>query len=69
MFPFRRFLIHRRVVVNLMDGTAITGVMFTKAGPLLVVKDATLLFEQAEPQPLDGDVVVERSRVSYIQAV
>lgn len=69
MFPFRRFLLRRQVVVNLDDGSAVQGVLFAKSGPLLVVKSATLLEPQAEPMRVDGDVVIERSKVAYIQAL
>lgn len=67
MFAFRRLLVHRQVVVNLDDGSAVQGVLFTKTGPLIVVKNATLHEPGAEPVRLDGDVVIERPRVLYIQ--
>lgn len=67
MFAFRRFLLRRQVVINLEDGSAVQGVLFEKAGPLLVVKNATLHEAGGEPLKLDGDVVIERSRVVYIQ--
>lgn len=66
--PFRRLVFHRQIVVNLDDGTTIAGVLFQQAGPLLVLKNAHLVASNAEPVPLDGDVIVERSRVVFIQA-
>lgn len=69
MFAFRRFVLHRRVVVNLDDDRAISGVLYRKAGPLLVLKNATFHEPGAEPLPMDGDTVIERSRVLYIQAL
>lgn len=68
MWAFRRTVVHRRVVVNLTDGTALEGVLFRQDGPLLVLKDTTLHLPGAAPTHLDGDVVVERERVSFIQA-
>ena len=69
MFAFRRFILRRRVVVNLDDGTAIEGVLFRKAGPLLLLKNASHLEEGAQPLLLDGDTIIERSRVLFIQAL
>lgn len=63
-----RTVIHRRVVVNLLSGSAINGVLVRQRGPLLHLKDAQLLEQGAEPAPLDGEIVVERSQVDFIQA-
>lgn len=68
MGAFRRLVFHRQVVVNLDDGTTISGVIFQQAGPLLLLKNAHLLASNADPVPLDGDVIVERARVVFIQA-
>lgn len=69
MLAFRRLVLRRRVIVNLADGQAIEGVLYRQVGPLLVVKNATLLEPGAEPLPMDGDVVIERERVQFIQAL
>ncbi len=69
MWPFRRFLVHRRVVVNLRSGRAVEGVITAQDGPLLCVKDARLHEPGAEPSRVDGEVVVERSQVDFIQAL
>lgn len=68
MRAFKRVIERRAIVVNLDDGTSIGGVFFRQDGPLLVIKNATLYESGAEPVGLDGDVVVERSRVLFIQA-
>jgi hypothetical protein len=65
---FRRFLFYRRVIVNLEDESAIEGVFWRQAGPLIVLKDAALLRTGEEPIPLDGEQIIERSRVLFIQA-
>lgn len=65
---FGRVIYRRRVVVNLTDGSAIEGVFFKQDGPLLVIKNATYLEPGAQPAPLDGDTVIERARVLFIQA-
>lgn len=66
MFWWRRTAVRRRVVVNLAD-KAFSGVLWAKRGPLLVLRDATLMQHGAADTPMDGEVVVERSRVEFIQ--
>lgn len=68
MFAFRRFIVRRRVVANLVDGTAIEGVLLRKSGPLLLLVDSYLHEEGAPPRPLDGQTIIERSKVLFIQA-
>lgn len=69
MLAYRRTVVRRRVLVNLVNGRAVEGVLFRQRGPLLVVKDARLHEPGAEPAAVDGEVVVERSRVDFIQAL
>lgn len=68
MFWWRRTALRRRVVVNLCD-KAFTGVLWAKRGPLLVLRGAELLEAGRSPQPLDGEIVIERARVEFIQVV
>jgi len=66
---WRRVALHRRVLVNLKDAVAIRGVLFEARGPLLVLKDAYLLEAARDPVRLDGDVIVERTNVSFAQVI
>lgn len=66
MFWWRRTALRKRVVVNLAD-KAFAGVLWAKRGPLLVLRDATLMQHGAADTPLDGEVVIERARVEFIQ--
>lgn len=66
MFWWRRTALRKRVVVNLAD-KAFAGVLWAKRGPLLVLRDVTLMEPGAADTALDGEVVVERSRVDFIQ--
>lgn len=66
MFWWRRTALRKRVVVNLAD-KAFAGVLYAKRGPLLVLRDAVLMQHGAADTPMDGEVVVERSRVEFIQ--
>lgn len=67
-FPWRRTAIRKRVVVSLAD-KAFAGVLWAKRGPLLVLRDVTLMQHGAADTPMDGEVIVERARVEFIQAV
>lgn len=69
MWPWRRLVVHRRVVVNLLSGRAIEGVVVDQDGPLLCIKDALLHEPGAEPSKVDGSVVIERTQVDFIQAL
>lgn len=68
MFWWRRTAVRKRVVVNLPD-RAFRGLLWSKRGPLLVLRHAELLEAGREPMPMDGEVVVERSRVEFIQVL
>jgi hypothetical protein len=63
------FLYSRRVVVNLDDGTSIDGMFWKRRGSILVLKNATLHQPGIDPTPMDGEVVVERARVLFIQVI
>lgn len=68
MFAWRRTAVRKRVVVNLAD-KAFRAVLWAKRGPLLVLRDVTLLEPGRDPQRVDGEVVVERSRVEFVQVL
>lgn len=65
--PFSRWPIYDRVLVSLIDGSAIDGLLVDRRGPLLVLSDATLLTADTEPSAMDGQVYVERDRVLFLQ--
>lgn len=70
---WRRTAARRRVVVNLKSDKAIVGVLWAKRGPLLVLKDTTLLEPSTTGAPhqtrLDGEVLVERRNVDFVQVL
>ncbi|MFJ3794944.1 hypothetical protein ACIPSJ_01510 [Streptomyces sp. NPDC090088] len=55
-------------MVNLAD-KAFSGILWAKRGPLLVLRDAELLEAGRVPQPVDGEVVIERSKVEFTQVL
>ena len=57
----------RRVVVNLRSGQAIQGLLVRQSGPLLFLAEAELHEGPNNPVPLDGQAVVERQTVDFIQ--
>lgn len=64
-------LTRRQVLVSLHSGNAFRGVLWAKRGPLLVLRNARLLSSDAPEEGLvvDGEVVVERTQVEYIQVL
>lgn len=68
MFAWRRTAVRKRVVVNLAD-KAFTGVLWAKRGPLLVLRDVEILEAGRAPQRVDGEVVIERSKVEFTQVL
>ncbi|MCX4676706.1 hypothetical protein OG413_15585 [Streptomyces sp. NBC_01433] len=65
---WRRLAVRRRVVVNLAD-KAFSGVLWKQRGPLLVLRDVQLLEAGRAPHPVDGEVVIERTRVEFTQVL
>jgi len=58
----------RRVVVNLKSGQAIDGHLVRRRGPLLFIRNAHLHEGPGDPAALDGEVVIDRAEVDFIQA-
>jgi hypothetical protein len=63
-----RGLIRQRVVVNTAE-RAFAGILWAQRGPLLVLRDVEMHEPGAQSQTLDGEIIVERSRVEFIQVV
>lgn len=64
---FSRWPLRSRVLVNLTDGRAFDALLTGKRGPLLELADATLLSPGNDPLPVDGRVLIERPKVTFIQ--
>ena len=63
-----RPMVRRRVVVQLEDGSSFEGVAMSRRGPLLVLDDVTVRVGGGS-QRIDGRVVVERTRVVFVQVI
>jgi hypothetical protein len=65
----RRLVVRREVLVQLLSGNAVRGVLWASKARRLVIKSATLFEPGADPKAMDGDVVVERGNVDYVQVL
>ena len=61
----------RAVILNFKDDstTALKAVLWSTRGPWLTCKDASLLKAGTPPTPIDGDVVIHRDRVLFLQVL
>lgn len=58
----------RRVIVNLKSGQSLDGYLVRQVGALLFLREAMLLSAGDNPIQIDGEVIVERSEVDFIQS-
>lgn len=63
-----RRVVRRRVVVVLDNERVIEGVLWARRGPLMVLRDASV-HDQGRQTPADGELVVDRARVQWVQVV
>ncbi|QGJ87557.1 Ro-like RNA binding protein [Gordonia phage Faith5x5] len=62
------YVVQQRVVINLKSGTAVIGVVTAKKRTFCVVRDAAIVSVGApSPVPADGEIVVDRNEIDYIQ--
>lgn len=67
---WRSVAVSRRVMVSLRSGPSISGVLIRARGPLLILANASLHEPGAPaPVPLDGETVVERGHVAFVQVL
>lgn len=60
----------REVLLNLTDDkTAVRGVLWQVQGRWFVLRRAELVLAGKAPVPMDGEVVIERAKVFFIQVV
>lgn len=56
------------VIVNLVgDETVVRGVLWQSRGAWLILKQAEALTVNEKPQQIDGEVLIHRDRVAFIQ--
>ena len=64
-----RLAVRRRVLANLIDGQAMNGVLYARRGRYLVLRDVTLHTPGTEPTQMDGEVLLDRDRVDFLQVL
>lgn len=69
MFSRRPVALLRTVVVNLKSGTALRGALARDRGGWLILKAPELLEPDQPPTRIDGEVLVDRSNVDFVQAL
>jgi hypothetical protein len=69
LFWWRPPCLLRSVLVNLISepDTALRGVLWSSRGPWLTLRDASVIKAAAPPVPLDGEVVIHRANVAFVQ--
>jgi len=58
----------RWVVVNLKSGQAVAGYLVRHHGPLLFLRSAQLHEPGTDPVDIDGEIIIDRAEVDFIQA-
>jgi hypothetical protein len=59
----------RQAFVNLLDGTTVEGVLWRNRGAYLLLRESRLHGPEGAPVPVDGEVVIDRARVQFVQLV
>lgn len=62
-----RSLERRRIVVTLLDDTAFEGVLYDADRSTFVLRNAAALHPDGSRTPADGEVLVPRDRLAYLQ--
>jgi small nuclear ribonucleoprotein (snRNP)-like protein len=66
---FERYPERRQIIVNLKTERAFRGILWRRGGRYLVLRNAELVRPGGETVQMDGEVVVERANVDFIQVV
>ena len=67
MFKRRTSLLHRTLLVNLCTGNALNGVCSYESGTALILRGVTVHIPDSDPAPADGEVLIDRANVDFIQ--
>lgn len=63
-----RWPIRKRVLVNTKRDMTFRGLLWAKRGPLLILKNAELI-ERDKATAVDGELVIERTNVDWVQVL
>lgn len=61
----------RVVIVNMKHDSseAVKGAVWEVRGPWVCLRDVSILRPGAEPQPVDGEVILHRENISFLQVL
>jgi hypothetical protein len=59
----------RSVLLNLKTGEALSGVLWNARGPWFTLRQASALIAGAKPAPIDGEAVIHRDNVAFVQVL
>ena len=61
----------RRVIVNQASDTSVslTGVLWQSRGAWITLKDVSLLKAGTPPMPMDGEVLIHREQIAFMQVL
>lgn len=59
----------RHVIVNTTFDEVFSGVLWKSRGPYLVLRDTSMLQKSGPPITVDGEVIIDRQKVAFMQAV
>lgn len=63
------YLVRREVIVNTKTGIAFRGVAWARKGRYLVLRNVTIHDGEREPAVVDGEVVLARDNIDWVQIV
>lgn len=67
MFNRQRRIVGRNVLISLFSDNAVSGVCTYAGGKCVVLRGATVHTPGADPAPADGEVLIDRANVDFIQ--
>ena len=67
VYARRHLAVRHRVIVSTVTGDGFDAILWARRGRWLILRDATLLSE-GNRVPVDGDVILDRANVLFIQA-
>lgn len=67
LFRKRTDLLQRKVLINLLSGNALSGVCTHEGRFTLVLRGVTVHEPGTDPVPADGEVLIDRANVDFVQ--
>lgn len=60
--------LNRQVLVSLFSGNAVSGVLVSTPGRMLILKGCAIHdVDASAPSPADGEIVIDGANVDYVQ--